>query len=229
MATRTITSVIAWIFRLITLPFVRYEFRGGACLHQRDGWILSANHRSVFDFPHAVIALAHWRKDARILIASEFWNQPHYAWAVKAMKAIPVYRRSDPKGSFSAAVTALHDGHSICIMPEGRTHWDPARPLELLPFKTGVSRMAVGAEAPIVPIALVGGERVWAKGTTVPRLNALRRKVVLCWVADEPLWLSGDDHRGNAEKVREVQQALLRQATAELQRIDPDYLPHVTV
>ena len=228
MSTYRIIRLIAGIFRLITLPFIRYEFRGGARLHDRDAWILSANHRSVFDFPHAVMALAHWRKDARILIASEFWDQPVYAWGVKAIKAIPVFRRTDPKGSFSAAVDALCDGHSICIMPEGRLRWDSAAPLELGEFKTGVSRMAVDADAPILPIALVGGERIWPKGTRLPRLNPFRRTVVLCWVADEPLWLSGDDHHANAEKVREVQQSLLRQATAELDRLDPSRRRDVT-
>lgn len=223
MLTRYLIWAIAGIFRLLSLPFVRYEFRGGAAIHDRDAWILSANHRSVFDFPHAVIGLAHWRKDARILIAAEFWDQPAYAWAVKAIRAIPVYRQTDPKGSFTAAVDALRSGDSICIMPEGGLHWDPTHPLQLGRFKTGVSRMATGAEVGVLPIALVGGERLWRKGTKLPRLS-LRRQVVMCWVADEPVWLSGDDHRANADKLREVQEDLLRRATAEVQRLDPTYL-----
>jgi 1-acyl-sn-glycerol-3-phosphate acyltransferase len=227
MAARLLIRLIAGTFRLLTAPFVRYEFRGGARLHEREAWILSANHRSVFDFPHAVIGLAHWRKDARILIASEFWDQPQYAWAVRAIAAIPVHRQRDPQGSFGAAVAALRAGHSICIMPEGRIHWDPDDPLTLGPLKTGISRMATGAEVPVMPIALVGGERLWPSGTRFPRLNPLRRTRVLCWVADEPLWLSGEDHRANAELVREAQEALLRRATAELQQIDPTYLPEL--
>ncbi len=226
-SSRVLLRVIAAIFRLLTLPFVRYEFRGGTCISERDGWIFSANHRSVFDFPHAVIALAHYGKDARIMIASEFWDQPLYAWAVKAIDAIPVYRHTDPQGSFASAVQALRDGDSICIMPEGGIHWDADDPMPLGRFKSGVSRMAVGAQAPVLAIALVGGDRLWMARSRVPKLNPLRRKVVLCRIADEPLWLSGDDHRANAEKVREVQQGLLREATRDLQAIDPTYLPQL--
>lgn len=225
---RFLMRLIAVIFRVITSPFIRYEFRGGACIRERDGWILSANHRSVFDFPHAVIALAHFGKYGRIMIASEFWDKPLYAWAVKAIDAIPVYRQTDPQGSFDAAIAALEKGDSVCIMPEGGIHWDPDRPLHLGRFKSGVSRLATAADAPILPIALVGAERVWVKRARTPRLNPLRRKVVLIRIADEPLWLSGDDHRANADKVREVQASLLREATRELQAVDPTYLPELT-
>ncbi|MGI9017772.1 MAG: lysophospholipid acyltransferase family protein [Euzebya sp.] len=218
---------IARLFRILAWPFVRWEFRGGACIGDRDGWIFSANHRSVFDFAHAVVALAHFGKDARIMIASEFWDMPVYKWGVWAINAIPVYRTTDPRGAFQAAITALEDQDSICIMPEGRLRWDPDHPLKLGRLKSGVSRMAVGANAPIMPIALVGGERVWIRGLKFPRLR-LRRQVVLCRVADEPLWLSGEDHRANCDKLREVQESLLRQATADLRALDPSYLPAVT-
>jgi 1-acyl-sn-glycerol-3-phosphate acyltransferase len=216
---------IAALFRLLAWPFVRWEFRGGACINDRGGWILSANHRSVFDFPHAVAGLDNWRHYARIMIASEFWQNPAYRWAVRAIDAIPVYRKTDPRGAFQAAIEALQSGDSICIMPEGGIHWDPDHPLALGRFKTGVSRLAVEAGAPILPIALVGGDRVWRSQTKLPVMRPFRRQVVLCWVADEPLWLSGDDHRANAAKLREVQQELVRRATAELQAIDPTYLP----
>jgi 1-acyl-sn-glycerol-3-phosphate acyltransferase len=220
--------IMAAIIRVLTWPFVRWEFRGGACLGERDGWIFSSNHRTVFDFAHTVVALEHYGKDARILIASEFWNNPAYVPPLKAVKAIPVYRKTDPRGSFQDAIAALQDGDSICITPEGVLHWDPDHPLELARFKSGVSRMAVGADAPVMPLALIGAERIWPKGTKFPRLNPFRRTTVMCYLADRPLWLSGDDHRANADKVKEVQETLLRQATVELQRIDSRYMSEIT-
>ena len=50
---------------------------------------------------------------------SEFWKMPAYTWAVKAVNAIPVYRKTDPRGSFDAAIRSLKDGDSVAIMPEG--------------------------------------------------------------------------------------------------------------
>lgn len=218
---------LALLFRFLSFPFVKWEFRGGTTIQDHDNWVMSANHRSVFDFIHAVVSLAHFKKDARIMIASEFWKMPVYSIAVRAINAIPVYRKTDPRGSFKEAIEALQNGHSICIMPEGGLHWDPADPMSLGRFKSGVSRLAAGANAPILPIALVGGERLWIKRAKFPRLQ-LGRRTVLCRVADEPLWISGEDHRANADKIREVQEALLRDATRDLQQIDSTYLPAIT-
>lgn len=219
--------VVAWFVRLMSLPFVRFEVRGGACLEERDGFILSGNHRTVFDFAHALVGLHHFGKDARILIASEFFSNPLYRPMVRLIDAIPVFRSSDPRGAFEAAVRALKARSNICIMPEGGLHWDPRHPLQLGRFKTGISRMAIGAEAPVLPLVMVGGERIWPKGRKLPSLNLFRRRVVMLRLADEPLWLSGDDHRANADKVREVQQALLAEATRDLQAIDPTYMPQL--
>ncbi len=228
MSNAFLLRLIAALFKVLTWPFVRYEVRGGEVLGTRDGWILSGPHRTVVDFVHAVLGLHHFGKDARILIANEFFDNPVYGPAARAIAAIPVYRKTDPRGAFDAAVAARRAQDHICIMPEGGMHWDARDPLKLGRFKTGVSRMAVGAGAPVLPLALVGGERLWPKGARWPRLTPFRRRTVVLRLADEPLWLSGDDHRANADKLREVQEALLRQATADLQALDPGYLPDVT-
>lgn len=224
MGPRVLTRLFARIFRILFAPFVRFEFRGGACLRDHPTWILSANHRSVFDFPLAVVGLAHFDTFGRIMIASEFWRQPLWRWGADAVGAIPVYRTADPRGSLSAALAALQSGDSICIMPEGTLTWDPATPLSMGRVKSGVSRLAVGADVPVMPIALVGTEQVWPKGAKVPRLLG-RRKVVVLRLADEPLWLSGDDHRHNATMVKAASESLIREATADLRAINPRYLP----
>lgn len=221
MGSKRLLRFIAAFFRVLSWPFVRVEYRGGASLHDHPSWIMSANHRSVFDFPLAVMALAHYGWDARIMIASEFWDRPHYAWAINAVDAIPVYRKTDPMGSLSAAVTALKEGDSTCIMPEGTLTWNPDDPLPMGRVKTGVSRLAVAADVPVLGIALVGTERVWPnKGRPRP----WPRRTVVCRLADEPLWLTGDNHRANAHRVKSMTEALILEATRDLQAIDPTYM-----
>lgn len=217
---RAIARLMMWL----SAPFVTYHFRGGACIDDHPNWVMAANHRSVFDFPLAVIGLRHFGWYSRIMIAAEFFYKPVYGQAVRAIDAIPVYRKTDPQGALNAAIIALKEGDSLCIMPEGTVHWDPEEPMAMGPVRTGVSRLAVAGQTPVMPIALVGTERVWPhkKG---PKFRF--RQPVVCMLADEPLWLTGDDHRANAEKVREVTEALVAKATAELQRIDPSYLPQV--
>ena len=230
MLSRAIMWFFGGLFWLLCAPFVRFHYRGGEHLGDHESWVMTANHRSVFDFPWCVIALTHFRQDSRIMVAGMFWKRWWSRWAVRAVDAIPVYRTSDPRGALSAAVAALEGGDSICIMPEGGIFYDEADPRQLGPYKTGVARLAAGSGRPVLPIAFVGGERFLAHGSARPRtIPFLRRRDVMCMLDDaNPIFLSGDDHRANADKVREHMVSLQHTATRELQAIDPTYRPDLT-
>jgi hypothetical protein len=77
-----------------------------------------------------------------------------------------------------------------------------------------VSRLVTRDGYPLVPAALAGTERVLGPHQRIPRLNPFRRKVVACWVADDPLWLTGDDHAANTEEVMAAIRLLLADAQA---------------
>jgi hypothetical protein len=100
----------------------------------------------------------------------------------------------------------------VLVMPEGRLHWDPDDPLSTGPAHSGVSRLATQGACPVVPAALAGTERVLPADAKLPRFNPFRRKVVACVVADDPMWLTGDDHAANAEAVMAAIRELLRVA-----------------
>jgi 1-acyl-sn-glycerol-3-phosphate acyltransferase len=99
-------------------------------------------------------------------------------------------------------------------MPEGRLHWDPEQPLSTGRAKTGISRLAVGADVVVLPAALVGTEQVFPAGAKVPHLNPFRRKRVIVNVCDEVMVLTGDDHAGNAESVMAEIRRLMADAAA---------------
>lgn len=209
-----IYRVLAVLLRIVSFPFVRIVVTGGGALAAHDGaWVMACNHRSVYDFPLAVIALVHFRRVGRIMIASEFWDIPGYGRVLDAIDAIPVYRKTDPVGALEAGIAALKQGKSLCIMPEGTVVSGRARD-EIAPLRTGVSRLAVGAEAPVLPICMVGTDDVWPQHR-IPRL--WRRQTVVCKVAHEPLWLSGDDHRANTRRVADSIRQLLTETVQEWQ------------
>lgn len=201
---RTPESRLRWIARVckvVTAPFVRYDVRGGACAPELEVGIVAANHRSLFDVVAGLIALHHFRRYVRVLIAREYFEKRLMGLLCRAIGAIPV-DRGDAGHALDAAIAALRDGIPLLIMPEGRLHWDPEHPLSTGPAKTGISRLAIGADVPVLPAGLVGTQHVWPAGRPLPRLNPFRRRrLVVVEVADEPLWLRGDDHATNAEAV----------------------------
>ena len=200
---RTPESRLRWIariLRVLTAPFVRYDIRGGACVPQYEVGIVAANHRSLFDVVAGLIALHHFGRYVRVLIAREYVEGRWTAPLCRAIGAIPV-DRGDSGTVFDAAISAMRGGVPILVMPEGRLHWDPDQPLSTGRAKTGISRLAVGAEVVVLPAALIGTEQVFPAGAKFPHLNPFRRKRVVINVCDEVMVLTGDDHAANAEAV----------------------------
>jgi putative phosphoserine phosphatase/1-acylglycerol-3-phosphate O-acyltransferase len=106
-------------------------------------------------------------------------------------------------------VEALREGVPILVMPEGRLHWDPGDPLATGPTRPGVSRLAVAADVPVVPVAISGTETVWPASKRLPRFNPFRRKTVVIRLSGSLLHFESDDHEANTGEVMAHIRALL--------------------
>lgn len=194
-------AMLARIVRVLTAPFVRYEVRGGACVPDLHVGVVAVNHRSLFDVAAGLVGLHQVRRYPRLLIAEKYvagwWTAPF----ARAIGAIPVPRGGGSDAVIRSGVQALREGKPLLVMPEGRLHHDPSDPLALGQPRTGVSRLAVGADTIVLTAGLSGTEAIWPATSKLPRLNPFRPKRVIIRVADEPLRFDGDDHQANAEAV----------------------------
>lgn len=209
MAPDRTLALLARVLWVLTAPFVRYEIRGGRCAQELRVGVIAANHRSMFDFVAGLICLHHFGHYPRLLIERKYVDGRLTGPFARAIGSIPVDRAAGGGPAFGAALDALRNGIPVLVMPEGKIHWDPAHPDSTGPTKTGVSRLAIGASVPVVPAALTGTERVLPPQARLPRLNPFRRKTVVCNVADDPMWLTSDDHRTNTDQVMTAVRALM--------------------
>jgi 1-acyl-sn-glycerol-3-phosphate acyltransferase len=200
---------LARIIAFFTAPFVRYDIRKG-CADELTLGVVAANHRSMFDVAAGLVCLHRLGHYPRLLIEKRYVESGWTGPAARAIGAIPVDRAAAKGSSLEHAFTALQDGIPVLVMPEGRLHWDPEQPISTGPAKSGVSRLAVGGHVPVIPVGLSGTERVMPAGAKFPRFNPFRRKVVVCQVADEPMWLEGEDHEANTAAVMAAIEDLLR-------------------
>jgi len=203
---------LARCFRVLSAPFIRYEVRGGRCAAELEVGVIAANHRSMFDVVAGLVCLHHFGHYPRLLIERRYVERGLLGYLSRGIGAIPVDRRGDGGQALAAAYAALAEGIPILVMPEGSLHRDPEDPLTTGRPHTGVSRLATQGGVPVVPAALAGTEQVVPPGKAWPRTNPFRRKTVVCWVADEPLWLTGEDHRVNADLVMAEIRELLAKA-----------------
>jgi len=171
----------------------------GAALIPRDGpVIIAANHRSYLDpLVLGMVASRRGRK-LRYLSKKEMFDAPVVGQAMRALGQIRVDRGTGNTAPLEQAIDALGRGEAIGIFPEGTI----PKGGETLPARTGVARLAVASEAPVVPVAIWDTERVWPRSDKVPRVTELLQRRPVHAKVGEPLTLKGsDDYQALAESV----------------------------
>lgn len=191
---------IVTFFHRLSLPFVRYDIEGGAHIKNVPNMIVVGNHRSLLDFVAGSYTALLFDVHPRILIARRFVDSRWFGPLARWMGAIPVSPGRDGAAALDEGIEALRSGLDTVVMPEGRLHKDPHDRLSLAEGRTGISRLAVGSGVPIVAAGVLGADRAWRPGRP-PRLIPFSRRTVAIRVADDPIYLHGDDHRANTELV----------------------------
>jgi len=146
----------SWSASLVRYAHITIDVSGLEQLPGDEAFVVMSNHRSHYDIPVLFQALRPRR--LRMVAKSELFRVPIWAGAMRAAGFVEVNRsnRIGAMRSLDRARDAVRAGTSIWIAPEG-TRGTGA---ELGPFKKGGFHLAVGAEARILPIAVLGTERV---------------------------------------------------------------------
>lgn len=143
------------------------------------GAILAANHLSVADqlFLGSVVdrQVHYWAKE-------EYFHLPGLkgkamAGLMHGLGTIPVHREGGRAAlnALDDAVPVLKSGELVGIFPEGTRSPDG----RLYRGRTGVARLAMQAGVPVVPVGMLGTEKIQPKGHTIPRLAMLGRSGVI--------------------------------------------------
>jgi 1-acyl-sn-glycerol-3-phosphate acyltransferase len=136
--------------------------------------ILASNHLSFAD--SVVIPVVVPRKVVFMAKQDYFTGPGIKGRAIKAwfemLDMIPV-DRDDSRSAVAAidvALEVLGRGEAFGVYPEGTRSRDG----RLYRGRTGVAQLALVSGAPIVPVGLIGTERLQPVGTTVPRVVKVR-------------------------------------------------------
>lgn len=113
--------------------------------------VFAANHTSYMDTP---VVFASLPFQFRILAKKELWGFPFIGWYLNHSGQIPI-DTANPRAtlsSFSKGVHTLRSGLHVFVFPEGGRTPDG----HLQPFLNGAAFLALRAQVPLVPIALLG-------------------------------------------------------------------------
>jgi 1-acyl-sn-glycerol-3-phosphate acyltransferase len=179
----------------------RQRYQGREHLPSTGGALLVGNHISYLDPIHTALFVHTARRVPRFMAKNSLWDVPVLGSILRGSGQIPVFRdTADAQQSLSAGTQALADGKIVIIYPEGTITRDP----EGWPMRsrTGVARMALASDVPVVPMVHWGTREVYdhygKRFRPLPRTELVLR-------AGEPVDLSA--YRGrplDAVVLREV-------------------------
>ena len=145
-----------WLMKYVILgPPLRLLFRPKAVgienVPTEGPVIIAANHQSFLD--DFLLPLVLPRR-VTILAKADYFDKWYTSWFFKLAGCVPVRREggSASRAALQAAIDSLNRGKLVALFPEGTRSPDG----RLYRGKTGVARIALEAQAPVVPVAIMG-------------------------------------------------------------------------
>jgi 1-acyl-sn-glycerol-3-phosphate acyltransferase len=146
---------------------VTTRWSGEEHLPARGPALLACVHVSYPDFLFVGRAALSRGRHVRFMCRHDVWNKPLVARAMDGMRHIPVDREA-PAAAYLRARRLLEDGEAVCAFPEaGISHSFTVR--SLMP---GVAALARDTGAPVIPVAVWGGQRLATVGRPGSRRGA---------------------------------------------------------
>jgi 1-acyl-sn-glycerol-3-phosphate acyltransferase len=127
--------------------------------------IIAPNHQSFLD--DFLLPLVIRKRKVVMMAKADYFDKWYTSWFFKAAGCIPVRREggSASARALTGGIDALRGGKLVGIFPEGTRSPDG----RLYRGKTGVARMALEAQVPVIPVALVGTYEAWPYDKKFPK------------------------------------------------------------
>jgi 1-acyl-sn-glycerol-3-phosphate acyltransferase len=150
-----------WTLRPPVQLWFNWRFDGMEHIPREGPLLVACNHISYFDpLAHALMMVKAGRRP-RFMAKKELYGNAFIRRLLEGAKQIKVDRGSGSAAPVEAAREALRAGEAVMIYPEGTV----TRNADFTPMqaKTGVARLSLSAEVPVLPVAVWGSQYVWQR------------------------------------------------------------------
>jgi 1-acyl-sn-glycerol-3-phosphate acyltransferase len=163
----------AWARTMLFFGGVKVDVEGLEKIDPNGRYVFASNHLSYIDTP---VVFSRIPVQFRFLAKSGLFQIPFLGWHLKDAGHISV-PREDPRAALRTlsrtAELIESRGISVLFFPEGGRTPDG----KLHEFKDGAAYIAIKAQAPLVPIALVGAREILPMGSGTIRPGRVKLRI----------------------------------------------------
>lgn len=181
---------------------LKFTVKGWENVPKDSGAVVVTNHTGYMDFTYVGLPFRKHRRFVRFMAKKEVFDHSIAGPIMRACKHIPV-DRTDGSKSFEEACAKLENDELVGIFPESTI----SRSFEVKNLKSGAVRMAQRTGKPIIPVLIVGSQRVWTKGHP----KHLGRSNTPIHITVLPPWTPEGDPAEATEKLHEIMDQGVRQ------------------
>jgi len=153
MTKKPLFSIVFFLIKKLT----RFQVLNAGLIPPEGGLLMTTNHISRLDLP--ILMAMTDRTDLVAVVAKKYEKKPFFKWVLEKIGTIIWMDRE--KTDFSAlreVLSVLRRGEVIGIAPEGtRSHGS----VGLLEGKQGAAVMAAQASVPILPVGIIGTDKIY--------------------------------------------------------------------
>lgn len=142
--------------------YFRGRIFGAEKVPQQGPVVIVCNHASDFDPPLLSNCM---RRPVAYMAKEELFQVPVLKQVITLYGAYPVKRGSPDRSAIRAAMNALDQGWAVGIFITGTRTADG----RVTNPKLGAAMIAAKAQVPILPVSLWGSDRIFQKGSLMPR------------------------------------------------------------
>jgi 1-acyl-sn-glycerol-3-phosphate acyltransferase len=188
-----------WAMMLLGITSIRVNVIGRENVLMNRPQIFMANHQSDFDI---LIVLAFIPGQFRWIVKKELFKIPIFGKAMKSAGYIEIDRQNHEKAmkSLEEAAQKIREGKSVMTFPEGTRSKDGT----IQPFKQGMFRLAIEAGVPIVPISIIGANKIMPKRTLMIKPGRIKM------VIGRPVDVSGYTIETRSDLIQRVREIIIR-------------------
>ncbi len=196
-------KVVRWFLLAFSVKPWRVRYIGTEQIPTSGAAIVAPSHRSMLDITWTCCIT---RRRLRYMGKASAFRIPVLGWCFSALGGFAVERDGNDRAPLRDSLAILENGEVLTIYPEGTRQRGP----KIMELQPGAAWLAIKAQVPIVPVAIVGTEEIFRSGSKWP---SFRRGVVLVGAPIMP------PKRTSSVVKRELVNQLSDDLRAELQRL----------